>query len=508
VRIHNCIKRITSVIACVAILVTQFAPSGRLQAQTPNFSSCAPSKLGATSSSVANAVVAGSNFSATFDQSIATNGTTSASLKVWRNSQLSLQADTQIDKQGHLQILVFAGAGFHDVKQVNLQSTDRVTLQGTVDGKAIAPFRIGSQPGSMTLADKTAIVRPAAADPDVKQALPILLQSLPKQCKSSEPPAASGTMGKIHPDVAGQPEGNEYFPGCLACIQLVQATAATCYLAAGVAAAACTFWYPICFAAAVALCATAYYLAMQNNCHDPDVGGAGGGGPCCPVSCGGLKCCAAGEACTAIGDCCQPGFKTCGSNGCCSATDTCIPATGACCPGGQNVCNGVCCPNPNEVCDPTTQACCCAGKCGGATSSCGGTCTACPSGQVCTGQTCCTPNCAGKCGGAPDGCGGTCTSCAAGQVCTGQTCCTPNCAGKCGGAPDGCGGTCTSCAAGQVCDGQACCTPKCGGVRCGASNGCGGICTDGLCPPGETCQDTKIGWLCLPPPPPPGHHPQ
>lgn len=133
--------------------------------------------------------------------------------------------------------------------------------------------------------------------------------------------------------------------------------------------------------------------------------------------------------------------------------------------------------------------------------------------ESCNGAPCCLPDCAGKCGGASDGCGGTCNA----------PCCVPDCAGKCGGASDGCGGTCNapcstyawragnwgacsvSCGGGtqsrpvwcerndgvvvpdalcggarpsgsQSCNPQACCVPSCEGRCGGASDGCGGTC--------------------------------
>lgn len=64
-----------------------------------------------------------------------------------------------------------------------------------------------------------------------------------------------------------------------------------------------------------------------------------------------------------------------------------------------------------------------------------------------TNGTGCVPSCGGQiCGN--DGCGGSCGACPGGQVCTASgnctTPCTPQCAGKsCGG--DGCGGSCGAC---------------------------------------------------------------
>jgi len=122
----------------------------------------------------------------------------------------------------------------------------------------------------------------------------------------------------------------------------------------------------------------------------------------------------------------------------------------------------------------------------------------------------CTPNCAGKCGGVSDGCGGTCLfeeGCTAGQVCkSDNTCCTKSysplptsfCYNTSVSVSNGCGGTemkngTLSCATGQICNSSnvcACiplassaCTGKCGNI----SNGCGGELVCGGCDEGEFC---------------------
>ena len=105
--------------------------------------------------------------------------------------------------------------------------------------------------------------------------------------------------------------------------------------------------------------------------------------------------------------------------------------------------NGQCYNMTLYVTAACVPAVCMTGNCGSMGNGCGGTlnCGACPSGQVCTNNTCnlpCTPTtCAAQgknCGSIPDGCGGTlsCGTCTAPQTCGG------------GGTPNVCGSPSTS----------------------------------------------------------------
>lgn len=194
---------------------------------------------------------------------------------------------------------------------------------------------------------------------------------------------------------------------------------------------------------------------------------------------------------------CDPGTNTC---------DACVPScAGKSC--GDDGCGGSCgaCP-PGELCSAITQACepeaCvpnCAGKaCGD--DGCGGNCGDCAPNEQCEANQCvpgtCVPVCEGKiCG--PDGCGGACGTCPTGQICGSSGQCSTVCVASCEGlacGTDGCGGSCGTCEADETCDIGVCtaCTPDCTGKSCGA-DGCGGIC--GECAGADTCTDDG---LCVP----------
>ena len=460
-----------------------------------------------------------------------------------RNSALALAVDTELNAKGELKIRVQVGAGFHGPREVLLTSTDRETLRGEIDGKAIAPFSIHAKPGSMKLADGTAVPG-GAIDADIRQAIPALMRSLQDRCPAAKappmplPPSSSGGA-----DPPGHYTDTLGSSGCVGCQAGTGAGEIICLAVAATASISCLFAYPICLAVAAAACVAAYFITLCTGCHVAEFPGCGGGGPCCPTDCTKDFCCGVGETCFGPnGLCCAPGFKGCGDRNCCASTDQCL-GNGTCCPADHSACNGVCCPNTDQICNPNTQACCkqgavcgnsccdgpdqvcvssssstccasahaCGALCCAKSESCTdpnhGTCSACsdctgPGKECCFGQCCagaqifcdttsrsckCKPNCDGKCGGAPDGCGGTCDGgCAEFFVCYQHSCCSPDCDGKCGGVSDGCGGTCSGCSQNQVCRGKSCCTLKCLNQHCGAADGCGGKCV-GLCPDGTVC---------------------
>jgi hypothetical protein len=454
------------------------------------------------------------------------SGTTETHLQVRRNSVVALSLDTLMTPKGAIEVYVTTGDGFHGIKKVAFTTRDRgETIHGTIDGKPIAPFSGHDKRESIKLASGA---KPASStiDDDVKIALPVLMRAIQQQCPSAPTPfiLPQGPGGG-----GGDPPAHYSYPdkgsACSDCLGGATAGLGGCLAIAAAVSVECLVFYAVCFAAAVIVCLAAYLVTLTTGCHLPSVGGAGGGGPCCPVGCGFQdRCCDAGETCVGPkGLCCSPGLKGCGNDYCCGATDTCItnpksippfpPAS--CCPSGNTICNGACCPGADYVCNPQTNACCLKGTvCGNtccdfnsvcvnsAASQCCDRAHAC--GSVCcnTGESCTDPN------------HGTCSPCSncseAGQVCCfGQCCsapnycdadsksckCPPNCAGKCGGAPDGCGGACTgACDELQSCYQQKCCQGDCAGKCGGAPDGCGGACNF-ACPNGGVC----VGQSCCTP---------
>ena len=306
-----------------------------------------------------------------------------------------------------------------------------------------------------------------------------------------------------------------------------------------------------------------YHLGVAGSDGDTSAkthcahGGKDGGGVCaCVPECTGKKCgddgcagtcgdCAAGETCTADGQCeaptsdcgeCYEG-TTCGADAdhakWCSSDDCGdIDTVGKCAGTGDGVvvfCEGGklysidCVANKtkcgfddanqyyNCIQDASSQTC--DGACGGQADSgcyCDVDCfqygDCCPDAcTVCTADFpdqcgACADACAGKeCGTAVAGdvkCPGTCGTCEGGGICSADNkCCTPACDGKtCG--DDGCGGSCGTCEAGTKC-GEAgtceACTPVCDGKVCGDDQ-CNGSCGD--CADGTGCNDAG---QCIPP---------
>lgn len=402
-----------------------------------------------------------------------------------RGSRVVLQVETQVGAKGDLRIHVQLGDGLRGSRELLFSSTDRGTLQGTIDGKQIVPLPLREKPDSVRFADGSEI--PATiVDDDVKQALHLVEDAIEKQCPSAKPTSYNAPAPPPVPtaDPPGHDTDPQHSEGCNECRSAVVAGEDVCLVAAAVASEACAWAFPICFLLGVATCDIAFYETMCNVCHDPSFSGCGGNGPCCPVACSDYTCCGQGEACIDTGSlCCSGGTTPCGNANCCvRGTETCM-GDGTCC---SVPCGSVCCGGVQPFCanSATSKCCTLAHRCDGNVMCCeqnewcsNHRCTACdncngPNQECCFGRCCsgaqmfcdpdsksckCKPNCEGKCGGAPDGCGGACNApCGGNQMCVNQTCCAPNCDGKCGGAPDGCGGKCLDCLEGQVCKNRAC----------------------------------------------------
>lgn len=404
-----------------------------------------------------------------------------------RAGAIALEVDTHLSPKGELEVRVHSADGFDGPKEVVLTSADRQTFQGTVDGKAIAPFSAKDKPEAMKFADGSPM--PAGrVDDDIKQAVPLLANAVRDRCPAAKQPATPAARPS---GPSADPPGHYSDPllssGCIACQAGAGAGEIACVAGAAIAAASCTIAYGICLAVGIAICETAYFVTLCTGCHIAEFPDCGGGGPCCPTDCKGDFCCDVGETCVGSdGLCCSPGFKGCGSGNCCAPTDTCM-GDGTCCPSAA-ACGGKCCPGDQPLCLNTgTSACCTRAH------ACDGTC--CNLNESCVNHAC----------SACANCNGPNQECCFGQCCSGpqifcdadsKSCkCKPSCSGKCGGAPDGCGGTCTApCDASQKCFDQSCCTPSCDGKSCGAPDGCGGKC-DGTCPHGKLCNDS---FKCVP----------
>jgi hypothetical protein len=446
---------------------------------------------------------------------------------VRRNGSVAIEADTVLLPKGAIEVHVRLGVGFDGPKDARFISKDRETVEGTLDGNAITPFKLAARPSALTFADGRPVPM-GKIDEDVRKALPLLARSVEQECpKKPLPPMPLPEL----PSKPGDPPGHYTNPhgssACDGCEATATAALAACAVVAAAVSIECLVFYAVCLAAALLTCATAWYITVISACDDVTLGGSPGNGPCCPVGCGGNNCCGNGETCVGTnGLCCAPTLKPCGTGFCCPQDDTCLmggiptvdnPSGASCCPSGNQVCSGACCPNADQICNPNTQTCCKRGAiCGN--SCCDGT------GQVCVnasaslccaqthacGQGCCANNesCTDPnhvtCSPCAN-CAGPGKECCFGQCCSGaqifcdvasRSCkCKPDCTFKCGGASDGCGGTCNnSCPEFTTCFQGKCCSPNCVGKCGGVPDSCGGTCktcdTDQVCR-GQTCCTKK-----------------
>ncbi len=460
---------ITTLIVIGALGVAAIFQSGCPKKNAPTLPKqpCSSQKQGPNlvQTVAAKATVGTSMF--TLDVKVATNisqattggGTMDSHMVVRRNMALAFQADTRTTPQGALQSRVLLADGFHGMKEISLTSADRVTLQGTIDGRAIAPQPINAKPESMKFSDGSPI--PAVTiDADLKQALPLLVQSAQQSLdcapvSAATPPPPGGGGGG---DPPGHHSDTIASAGCIGCLEACHVAEGGCITAGAVAALACFAAYGACLAASILSCAGGAFVCAQDICHVPYLGG-GGGGPCCSVLCDPNSCCNPGETCVTAAQgpvlCCSPGLTACPPGNCCGQGETCmgngscclagqvtcnnnsvccdvgqVCKDGVCCTSGHNVCNGVCCPHNNDICNPNTQTCCPSG------SVCGNNCC---SGfdEVCVNSstgTCCAKahKCGAFCCGAGESCvdpiHGTCSACSnctgPGQECCFSQCCT------------------------------------------------------------------------------------
>ncbi|MEM9460145.1 MAG: hypothetical protein AAGF11_38570 [Myxococcota bacterium] len=268
-------------------------------------------------------------------------------------------------------------------------------------------------------------------DPEIAAAIDALLGADPESCTEA---------------AASQP-GHDSTPvtslECIGCWGGCIVGAVTCIIAAVAGCAAAGPFYPICAAVGIAACAVGEVVCLA-ACYDE-------GGPCCPVGCGAVACCAENETClnSSTGLCCSPGLDPCMGQNCCDQSEVCFesgPEAGTCCPAAQqcgDTCcgeletchDGMCCPFNSEACADT---CCGSGEvCVG-----GGQC--CLAGQAC-GDQCCgadetcnaaTQTCETICAPTEFLCTNNDTCCPNGTVCSVQpgVCCNPGeyfCDGQC-----------------------------------------------------------------------------
>jgi hypothetical protein len=434
-------------------------------------------------------------------------GPRTSSLVLSRGRTVLLQSHGSISAAGFTLTIEF-GAAVRGIRTIELASADGRTVTGTVDGRALAPFALGSAPGALAFADGGASPR-VRIKPVVRQALRKLSTLDLAAC------AAAGSPALVSP--------RPLLSDCELCLDACFIAYWSCNTAALIALGACE---AVTVGAGTPLCVPTYLLAAA-GCHKAmfDCSTAcTNGTSCCPVPCAGghgvaisdtafcQQTCSDGAVCCggasdARGQCCDKAADCCGAT-CLEglfAGDRCVnPSTGAfcfkefpgdvcgdtsqptsafCCPVGAPVCRDagkhVCCPaGAGEVCSVDGQAGCCP-----------------PNAPRCIkGSACCAPQ---------DVCGAEGACCPPPHVCLGQTCCNPP-STVCGAAccdefstcVDAERSLCCASLTSVVC-GSNCCdglTERCvGGQCCPLNSACGSVC----CPPGEFCTNPGNG-TCSP----------
>ena len=466
---------------------------------SPNPSCPTLTKNGAVSQSATESMIKnGHRFQLTYNSSITNAGMPNATYAVHyvleRDGANSVTIDIAGDPSGLVSVQMQAGVGFDGWKEAKLQTHDRATVDGTIDGRQLRSFKLKDDPHGIRFGDGGEL--PAShVDADVMQVVQQLGNSIRLDCFVCQP----GDAGSC-----ASPQSTRFFPfselphssdpsgdaACTGCTQSTIAVGTGCLAPAAVGAVGCAGFVPVCLVVGVIGCgvtALGTYLGCKGNC--------------CPVGCPHGGCCDTGETCIATQGgtqdlCCSPGLTTCGDESCCGPNETCLNGSSCCistslcgtsCCTGEQTCNhntnkccllgkvcGTRCCNANEYCaNDATSTCSLCQNCGGSNQTCcDGNCCSLPA--VCDLTSgACVCNCGTKCGGVPDGCGGKCNDpCPSGQTCYQGTCCQPTCDGKTCGADDGCGGYCPQ-------------GPNCKNKHCGDSDNCGGTC-------GGSCADSTL----------------
>src|SRR5512140_1408609 len=114
-----------------------------------------------------------------------------ARMTVTRDAAVVVQVESHLSTDGKIQVHLQVGAGFSGPKDYAFTVADQKTLQGTIDGKPIAPLSLGRKIESPRYADGTPI--PATQlDNDVKEALPLLARMAQEECPKVAPPQGGG----------------------------------------------------------------------------------------------------------------------------------------------------------------------------------------------------------------------------------------------------------------------------------------------------------------------------
>jgi hypothetical protein len=399
----------------------------------------------------------------------------SSALTIARGGRLVLQLESNLAGTAPLRVHLTAGLGFHGFREEDLTSSDGQTFEGTVDGRALVPFRPDAGLRTLAFADG----KPA---PRVKEKAFVRkgLRRLAREALAS--PCLDDPTGGASAEARGLIDSCDFCQAkCIGkfffrCGAEAVASGAGC----GLGPVACAAL----FGASGYDCSDGTRdcddacLASSDCCAVPC---AGGHGDACGRSCSEDAVCCGGQSC------CSSGAQCCGTV-CCDTVNNDMhcanPSTGLCCFNdhmGDECGSQYCCPTDKPVCRDPGRLVCCAPD----------------SGDVC-GDDCCpasAPMCVhplGVCCAPENVCGQGC--CVPPNVCqAGGSCCTPDrvCGSNCCEGEETCldpsRSLCCGGIASKVC-GNNCCGPEetcLGDSCCPLAQVCGGTC----CAPGAVCSD-------------------
>jgi hypothetical protein len=404
-----------------------------------------------------------------------------------------------------VQVSLSYGPPFNGIRAASFTIDAGGMVQGAIDGRAIVPLPVTSNPANLRFQDGRPPA-PVSLAPGAEQLIKALLRKAavegPAFIRGSPPPRFRSGPSPANPSTTGG--GHESHPGlsasCIAALAGCQGIELGCMFGASAGCAFLLFGAAFCIAAAIAVCVIAFAACVAVALQSPPF--------CCPVSCGpgtggtDNGCCDQSETCLDAsapnGLCCSPGLRPCNNRSCCQPGDTCMP-DGSCCPQGLNTCatgGGLVCCDRGQVCQPPGVCCpsnqvVCAGVC----------CT--PDIHACNGGICCPQSqaaCNGVCCPPGGGCDSNGNCCFPPSHLCGGFCCPPFnqcCNNQCCGSDELCVNNQTCCPRNRVC-GSRCCPPgqRCQNgncVQCSAGTvPCATFTSAGVpiticCPPGAEC---------------------
>ena len=308
-----------------------------------------------------SAVVDGLAVSRSDTMTVQADGSHVTDVEIAINGALAIhQTFSGPDASGTLSESIDYGTGIHGIIHAEF-FTDGSTITGTVDGRALLPFAVGSASDSSALVFADGGALPTlSVDPGVTDAVSAISRAVaaPTACGSTAQPRQFFPEG-LPGGAAFGPAHTGSFPACNDCLGICEGAYVGCDTAAvggciGLAVATAPIsWLTgtICGAAALYSC-DRLDQSCKGSCRDP-------GKDCCPIRCT-QGCCGTGDTCVNNGLpalCCDAGLQVCAGPKATNCVDTskavCLPS-------------GLACPNGTNICGTGADKICCLGTCNGA----------------------------------------------------------------------------------------------------------------------------------------------